>query len=169
MEAPFNLDPLLSPNALRSPVLRDLHAAWMAAGGEGDLPLEADMDLDGLGPVADHLWWFRAIDGGADFQGLRFGAQTMRTYGDVPLGQSIMRMGKNPIIARALAVLRRTALERRPFRFFSEMSVIPGWDFYDIEVLALPLRDEGGRVASVLGATVGRLASGACCPAVPKR
>jgi hypothetical protein len=93
------------------------------------------------------------VGAGKDFAGRSFGVETIRRYRIDLTGRPLADLSRNPVIARVTLMLRHPLQEARPFRFWSETSLIPDTDVYDVEALSLPLADGEGRLDSILGAT----------------
>ena len=135
--------------------LRQLYDHWRELMPDsGGLPRSADIRLEQAADAQPHHWWFDAVGTGTDFVGRSFGEETIRRYRIDLTGRPLADLSRYPVIARVTLMLRHPFQEGRPFRFWSETSLIPDTDVYDVEALSLPLADGEGRLHSILGGTV---------------
>jgi len=153
MEPAFDLDPVTDQDMIKAERLRALYGQWRRLSADGAISRSLT-DPASLGPVAENAWWFDVVDRGRDFRCRYLGPATQRIYGVDITGQSLMVMAKLPFVGRVITLLRSPLRDGLPYRFFSEASIIPERNFYDIEALALPLRGPDGSISAILGATV---------------
>lgn len=136
--------------ALESPLLKEMLAAWRLLGGAGDLPAKPADILPHIKPHIKRLHLSEVIEGGADFRFKIVGQAVFPGLGENLIGRLISQHPDPGIALRFRQLMSATVAAAAPVRGISlRLTQMKSHD-YRIESLWLPF-GEGRRVRQILG------------------
>jgi hypothetical protein len=144
--------------------LKDMLETWtrIAAGRIG--PRREEITPALLRGALPWVWFVDVIDGGADFRFRLGGDRVIQFMGRRYAGELLSASQSDPFFQRMRAMFVACTRQERPIAIGPERSIKKGREFFEMEVLALPLSEDGRTVSGLCGAIdlrpVGELAGG---------
>ncbi|HVV66347.1 MAG TPA: PAS domain-containing protein [Rhizomicrobium sp.] len=137
---------------LASARLSDAYEAWNRARGARFAPRREDMTPALLRGCLPWTWFVDVIDGGADFRFRLAGDRVVQFMGRRFAGEVMSAHLDEPFFARMQAFLRECLRRRGPVALGPMRSLRHGKEHLEIEVVAMPLSDDGAAVTTMFGA-----------------
>jgi hypothetical protein len=139
------------PEELLSPRLAGIHSVWheLAAGRIG--PARADVTPARLRGALPWSWVMDVVDDGSDFRFRFAGEQIVQFMGGRHAGSLVSDFKGRPFFDGMLATFSACVRAKRPIIIGPMQATLEGKDFLEIEVIALPLSDDGNTIANLLG------------------
>jgi hypothetical protein len=144
--------------------LKDMLDTWMrvAAGRVG--PRREEISPALLRGALGWVWFVDVIDGGADFRFRLGGDRVIQFMGRRYAGELLSASDEDPFFQRMRAMFLACVRDRRPITVGPERTIKKDRAFLEMEVLALPLSEDGETVTGLCGAIalrpLGELAGG---------
>lgn len=130
---------------------RALKSIWQQARGERMAPRRRDITLAMVGRLAQWLWWADVVDQGTDYIFRMAGDRVIQFY-----GRSFNGMHLSASEALSFLQNRRNAFDHcvqhmTPIVLGPHSSAYPDKEYWEIEVLILPLSENGSDVTGLMG------------------
>jgi len=102
--------------------------------------------------VLPWIWIVDVMDGGADFRFRLAGDRVIQFMGRRYAGSLLSEHLKGAFFHRMKVLFTECARQRSPIAVGPEQTNMPGKEFLEIEVIALPLSEDGETVSGLFGA-----------------
>ena len=114
-------------------------------------PKREELSLGVVRGLAAWFWMVDVIDRGADFRFRITGDQVARLYGHRLRGMLLSECPAIPFFENARRLFACCVETRAPLAFGPSQSEYPGKEHLEVEVVALPLSDDGTHVNCIAG------------------
>jgi hypothetical protein len=131
---------------------RALYDIWRQCAGERVAPRRADITLSRVRALTPWMWTVDAIDGGSDFRFRLAGHEANLFLGAAVTGLPLSRVAASRFTAQLQAALSRGVVRRTPVALGPMRSDHAGKEHWEVELVALPLSEDGQTVTALVGA-----------------
>lgn len=140
-----------SEEEIESPIVRYLYSHWHELRGENIAPLASDFDPLNVVEALPFVGHIRVENEGADFYTIFVGQEAAMLLQRDPMGKRATDLPKDHFQERALQALQIVVREKLPVLDGPHVPSRKIPRVLSIETLNLPLLDEAGNVAEILG------------------
>jgi hypothetical protein len=105
-----------------------------------------------LRSVLPSIWMIDVVDGGKDFRFRFAGDRVIQFMGQRYAGKLLSEQLDVPFFERMRAILSECVRSRNPVAVGPLRSNLPGREFLDMEVVVMPLSEDGRTVSCLFGA-----------------
>lgn len=130
---------------------KTLHYIWRTVTGDRLAPVHDEINLGLVRTLTPWLWIIEAVDGGSDFRFRLAGDRVIDFYGEHLSGSLLSVRSHLPFFRQLRAHLLHCIDIKMPFAVGPEPSELPGKEHLEIELLVLPLSDDGTSISHVTG------------------
>ncbi|MBV8979229.1 MAG: PAS domain-containing protein [Alphaproteobacteria bacterium] len=141
-----------SAHALESSLLAGVHATWTKVAAGRLAPRRDEITPAVLKTALPWIWMFDAVDGGADFRFRFAGDRVVQFMGRRYAGEMLSTFAKDPFFQRMRAVLLDCVRSRAPVAAGPMRSLQNGKEYLQLEVVVLPLSEDGAQITTLFGA-----------------
>jgi hypothetical protein len=141
-----------SAESLVSARLVAVHDAWLRIAAGRVAPRREEITPALLKSALPWIWMIDAIDGGRDFRFRIAGDRVIQFLGRRYAGELLSQFVDQPFFQRMHAVLVESVRCRRPLAVGPTRSNLPGKEFLEMEIVVLPLSEDGEHVTTIFGA-----------------
>ena len=139
-------------DALISEKCRALHAIWKRVAGERLAPARSEITLGHVRRLSPWLWTIDVVDQGADFRFRLGGDRIVQFLGQRHSGRLLSQLPTNPFFSRMQHTLSHCIAHKKPVARGPLASGYPGKEHCEMEVVVLPLSEDGHSINCVMGA-----------------
>jgi hypothetical protein len=146
-------------NIVLSPVERlerarliDVHAAWRKVAAGRMAPKREEITPALLKTALPSVWMIDVIEGGKDFRFRLAGDRLIQFMGRRYAGSPLSEFLDQPFFQHMRTILLAAVRGKRPFVIGPGRSRMPGKEHIELEVVVLPLSDDGENVTTIFGA-----------------
>ncbi len=144
---------LKSPEALVAKELADVYRAWRTLANGRFAPARNELSPRQFKPVLSTIFLLDVIDRGADFSFALGGDKILRfLMNRLSPGMRLSEIAGSHFHERAMRLMRYCVNSMLPVAAGPSQATLEGREFLSLEVLVLPLSDDGAVVRSLLGA-----------------
>jgi len=144
--------PYKPAHALASAILAGVHATWEQVSAGRLAPRRDEITPALLKTALPWIWMIDVVDGGADFRFRVAGDRVVQFMGRRYAGELLSAAGGTPFFQRMRAVLEACIRRREPVALGPLRSIKEGKEFLEMEVLVLPLSEDGSEITTLFGA-----------------
>jgi len=126
--------------------------AWRRVGAERFAPRREEITPALLRSVLPSIWMIDVLDGGKDFRFRFAGDRIIQFMGRRYAGSLLSENIDSPFFQRMRAILLECVRSRSPVAVGPLRSNLPGKDYLEIEVVVMPLSEDGETVSCLFGA-----------------
>ncbi|HWA92438.1 MAG TPA: PAS domain-containing protein [Rhizomicrobium sp.] len=137
---------------LSSALLTDVHAAWKKLAAGRMAPRRDEITPALIKSALPSIWMIDVVDGGRDFRFRIAGDRIIQFMGRRYAGSLLSEFAEQPFFQHMREILTTSVRSKRPFVAGPGRSRMPGKEHVELEVLVLPLSDDGEHVTTVFGA-----------------
>jgi hypothetical protein len=130
---------------------RALFALWQALKGERLAPKREEVTLSHTRALTSSLWFIDVVDGGKDYRFRLSGEEIVRFLGGRHTGLLLSELSDNPFFARLRKMLSHCVAHGKPLSFGPAVTTYPGKEHWEMEMVALPLSEDGRNVSCLMG------------------
>lgn len=130
---------------------RAMYQLWHELAQGRIAPKRDELSLGLVRGLASWFWMVEVVDGGTDFRFRLIGDQVARLYGYRLRGMLLSECPAMPFFESARRIFACCVETRAPLAFGPSQSEYPGKEHLEVEVVALPLSDDGVRVNCIAG------------------
>jgi len=141
-----------SADQLVSERLVGVHDAWKRTAGERMGPKREEITPSLLRTALPWIWMIDVVDGGKDFLFRIAGERVIEFMGRRHAGELLSSNLENPFFQRMHAILVQCHRQRKPVAAGPVRSNLAGKDFLEMEVVVMPLSEDGRNVTTLFGA-----------------
>ena len=141
-----------SANQLVSEKLVGALDAWRRVCAKRFAPRREEITPALLRSVLPSIWMIDVIDGGRDFRFRFAGDRIIQFMGRRYAGMLLSEHIESPFFQRMRAILLECVRGKAPVAVGPLRSNLPGKDFLEIEVVVMPLSEDGETVSCLFGA-----------------
>jgi hypothetical protein len=127
-------------------------AAWKRTANERTAPKREEITPALLRTALPWIWMVDVIDGGKDFRFRLAGDRVIQFLGRRYAGELISESLDNPFFQRMRAILVECTQHKKPLAVGPVRSNLAGKEFFDVEIVVMPLSDDGRHVTALFGA-----------------
>lgn len=146
------IQPVSGVEDIANPVLAGIYEYWRGLRKGGALPLSKDVDLLDLDEHLNNVYLFDILDNGADYRCVYNGNFYASATTEIGIGQTVGSMPPSKLKDRIGAAFDAVVLSGQPAQFFRAASAREGREYRTIDMLCLPLSDDGSKVSRTLSA-----------------
>lgn len=143
---------LNSPQQLGSERLIGVYEAWKRIAGGRMAPRRDEITPALVKQALPWVWMIDAIDGGRDFRFRIAGDRIIQFMGRRYAGHLVSEFTDQPFFQDMRAVLKACAEQKRPMMVGPGRSKLSGKEHMELEVVVLPLSEDGANVTTLFGA-----------------
>ena len=137
---------------LNSAPLANSYRAWRALRGERFAPSRKEIEPVQFKSMLGSMFIMDVVDGGTDFRFVLGGERVASFMGKRLRGTLLSEQPRTPIFEGMAQLYRQCVRSKEPLAVGPMRTVRDGVDCREMEVLVLPLSDDGKSVTSLLGA-----------------
>jgi hypothetical protein len=126
--------------------------AWKRTAGERMAPKREQITPSLLRNALPWIWMIDVIDGGKDFRFRIAGERIVQFLGRRHAGELLSDNLDNPFFQRMRTILVECHLHKKPVAVGPIRSNLKGKEFFEIEVVVMPLSEDGEHVTTLFGA-----------------
>ena len=141
-----------SADSLVSARLVAVHDAWKRLAAGRLAPRREEITPALLKTALPWIWMIDAVDGAKDFRFRIAGDRVVQFLGRRYAGHLLSEFADQPFFQRMLKVLQESVRARHPLAVGPIRSNLPGKEFLEMEIVVLPLSEDGERVSTIFGA-----------------
>ena len=130
---------------------RALYAIWQKLSGDRLAPRREEFTLAHIRSLAPWVWNIDVIDEGQDFRFRLAGDRIIEFMQKRYAGAVLSALPKNPFFVRMHAILSHCVTEKRPVAAGPFQSAYENKDHLEMEVVVLPLSEDGETVTGLMG------------------
>lgn len=130
---------------------RALFAIWQSLKGERLAPKREDVTLSQTRTLTSALWFIDVVEGGNDYCFRLGGEEIVRFLGGRHSGVKLSELASNPFFEAMKRTLDFCVEHRKPVSLGPMASGYPGKEHWEMEVVALPLSEDGAAITCVMG------------------
>ena len=130
---------------------RAAHALWERVKGSRLAPKRQEITLALVRTLAPWMWIVEVVDDGEDFRFRQAGDRVVQFLGRRYSGTSLSELPSDPFFNRLETILARCLEQKAPVAFGPVRSAHPGKEHWEVEVIALPLSEDGEKVTALFG------------------
>jgi hypothetical protein len=149
-----------SPDALVSAHLVTVHEAWKQAAAGRFAPKREEITPAPMKSALPWIWMIDVVDGGSDFRFRIAGDRVIQFLGRRYAGHLLSEFHDQPFFQRMRAIMELCVSRKQPFAAGPVRSNLRGKEFLEMEVVVLPLSEDGRNVTGICGAMDVRPPSG---------
>jgi len=142
-----------SPNALIGEKPRALYAIWRGLAGNRKAPKREEVTLSLVRTLSPWMWTSDVIDRGADFRIRLGGDRIVEFAGQRYAGKLLSDCPATLYFERARCLMAYCVEHRMPVATGPVPSGYSGKEHWEMEVVVLPLSDDGETITQLMGAT----------------
>ncbi len=152
----MGLDPtppqLKSPEALSDPALTEAYKAWSALTGARLAPMRKEITPSRFKSILPIAFVCEVIDGGGDFR-FTLGGQKLVGFlnNRIVPGMMLSTIEGSFFHARCVRIFRHAVTTKKPVSSGPSQTVLPGREYLSLEVLVLPLSEDGETITGIFG------------------
>jgi hypothetical protein len=146
------LRPVAGAGDLESPDLVVLYEYWLGLQEDGNLPHSRSIDLLDLGTLLNNVYLFDVLDGGGDYRCVYNGNFHAEQKPALSVGDTVSLMPPSELKDRVRAVFDIVVETKQPVQFGNVSSAREGREYNTIDMICLPLSDDGITVNRTLSA-----------------
>jgi hypothetical protein len=150
-----------SPETLTSAQLATVHEAWKQAASGRFAPKREEITPAPMKSALAWIWMIDVVEGGRDFRFRIAGDRVIQFLGRRYAGHHLSEFQDEPFFQRMRAILEACVRGKEPVAAGPVRSNLKGKEFLEMEVIALPLSEDGRNVTGICGALDVRPAAGA--------
>jgi hypothetical protein len=126
--------------------------AWKRAAGERMAPKREEITPGLLRTALPWIWMIDVINDGKDFRFRIAGERVIEFMGRRLAGELMSDHSDNPFFQRMRAILVECHQRKKPVAVGPIRSNLKGKEFFEIEVVVMPLSEDGEHVTTLFGA-----------------
>jgi len=130
---------------------RATYALWESVKGSRLAPKRQEITLALVRTLAPWMWIVEVVDDGKDFRFRQAGDRVVQFVGRRYSGMVLSELPSDPFYDRLQNILRCCWNQKAPVAFGPVRSAHPGKEHWEVEVVALPLSDDGDKVTALFG------------------
>lgn len=130
---------------------RALLAIWQTLAGDRMAPKREEVTLAHTRALTSSLWFIDVVDGGADFRFRLGGEDVVNFLGARYRGALFSQLPENGFFARMRETLSFCVAQKKPVSIGPVPTGYPGKEHWEMEVVALPLSDDGATITCLMG------------------
>ena len=142
---------ILTPDSATGDKARAIYAIWKDLAGERFAPRRQDITLPQVSKLSPWLWLIDVMDGGRDFRFRLAGDRIVQFLGGRHQGMRLSELPLNPFFVRMRHTLVHCVEHKKPIALGPVETGYPGKEHWAMEVVVLPLSDDGETVDCMLG------------------
>lgn len=146
-----------SVDRLVSERLIGVYEAWKRTAAGRFAPKREEITPALLKSALAWIWMIDVIDGGRDFRFRIAGDRIIQFMGRRYAGHLLSEFAGQPFFDHMHGILKACTEQKRPLMAGPGRSKMPGREFQELEVVALPLSEDGANVTTIFGAMEIRL------------
>lgn len=139
------------PDELVGKSAQTLYYIWQTVAGDRLAPMRDEITLGLVRTLASRLWIIEVVEGGADFRFRLAGDRVIEFYGGHLSGSLLSAKASQPFFHELRRHLLHCVTTGLPFALGPAPAIFPGKEHLEIELLVLPLSDDGESVSGVTG------------------
>lgn len=144
---------VLSPvDRLVSENLIGVYEAWKRLTGERLAPKREEITPALLKSALPSIWMIDVVDGGRDYRFRLAGDRIIQFMGRRYAGHLLSEFDRQPFFDHMRAILKACTEQKRPLMAGPGRSKMAGREFSELEVVVLPLSEDGKNVTTIFGA-----------------
>ena len=143
---------LSSPEQLESERLVGVYEAWKRITGERMAPRRDEITPALVKTALPSVWMIDVVDGGKDFRFRIAGDRIIQFMGRRYAGHLVSEFTDQPFFQDMRGILKACTVEKRPMMVGPGRSRLAGKEHTELEVLVLPLSEDGANVTTLFGA-----------------
>ncbi|MEI9931110.1 MAG: PAS domain-containing protein [Rhizomicrobium sp.] len=141
-----------STDQLVSERLVGVHDAWKRTAGQRMAPKREEITPSLLRTALPWIWMIDVIDGGKDFRFRIAGERVIEFMGRRYAGELLSHHLDNPFFQRMHAILSECLRRKNPVAAGPVRPDVTGKEFFEMEVVVMPLSEDGDLVTTLFGA-----------------
>ncbi|HVU21474.1 MAG TPA: PAS domain-containing protein [Rhizomicrobium sp.] len=126
--------------------------AWKRTSGTRMAPKREEITPSLLRTALPWIWMIDVIDGGRDFRFRIAGERIIQFMGRRYAGELLSESLGNPFFQRMRAILIECIRRKEPVHVGPMRSNLQGKEFFEMEVVVMPLSEDGENVTTLFGA-----------------
>jgi len=126
--------------------------AWKRTAGGRTAPKREEITPSLLRNALPWIWMIDVIDGGKDFRFRIAGERVIEFMGRRHAGELLSDNLDNPFFQRMRGILSECLHRKKPVAVGPIRSNLKGKEFFEMEVVVMPLSEDGQTVTTVFGA-----------------
>ena len=146
-----------SADGLVSERLIGVYDAWRRTAAGRLAPKREEITPALLKSALPWIWMIDVVDGGKDYRFRIAGDRIIQFMGRRYAGHMLSEFSGQPFFDHMLSILKACTEQKRPLVAGPGLSKMPGREFQELEVVALPLSEDGETVTTIFGAMEIRL------------
>lgn len=139
-------------DALVSAQLVTVYDAWKQAAGARLAPRREEIAPAPIKSALSWIWMIDVVDEGRDFRFRIAGDRVIQFLGRRYAGHLLSEFQDQPFFQRMRAILELCVRRKQPFGAGPMRSNLQGKEFLEMEVVVLPLSEDGSSVTGIFGA-----------------
>lgn len=143
---------LSSVDQLESERLIGVYEAWRRIAGERMAPRRDEITPTLVKTALPWVWMIDTVDGGKDFRFRIAGDRIIQFMGRRYAGHLVSEFADQPFFQDMRGVLEACTVEKRPMVVGPGRSKLSGKEHTELEVVVLPLSEDGVNVTTLFGA-----------------
>jgi hypothetical protein len=141
-----------SVDGLTSEKLVDVLTAWRQAAKGRMAPKREEITPALVKNALPWIWMIDAVDGGKDFRFRLAGDRIIQFMGRRYAGSLLSEFTDQPFFQHMHQILTACVAQKRPLMVGPGRSNMKGREYLELEVVALPLSEDGEQVTTIFGA-----------------
>jgi len=126
--------------------------AWKRTAGGRMAPKREEITPSLLRNALPWIWMIDVIDGGKDFRFRIAGERVIQFMGRRYAGELLSANLNNPFFQRMRGILIECTNRRKPVAVGPVRSNLEGKEFFEMEIVVMPLSEDGQQVTTLFGA-----------------
>ncbi len=139
------------PDELVGRNAKTLYYIWETVTGDRLAPMPDEITLGLIRTLAPWFWNIEVVDGGSDFRFRLAGDRVVQFYGEHLSGSLLSARTHLPFFRDLRRHLHHCVMIGMPFAIGPVPSMYPGKEHLEIELLLLPLSDDGETISRITG------------------
>jgi len=149
-------EPYKTADELQSGMLSGVHAAWRDTTAGRLAPKREEITPALLKTALPWIWMIDVVDRGADFRFRLAGDRVIQFMGRRYAGELLSSFAEEPFFQRMRHALLECLRRREPVAVGPMRSLMKGKEYLDLEVVVLPLSEDGSEITTLFGAMEAR-------------
>jgi hypothetical protein len=126
--------------------------AWKRTAGDRMAPKREEITPSLLRTALPWIWMIDVIDGGKDFRFRIAGERVIQFMGRRYAGELLSENLENPFFQRMRGILVECRDRKKPVAVGPVRSNLKGKEFFEMEIVVMPLSEDGQHVTTLFGA-----------------
>lgn len=141
-----------SVDHLESAMLIEVLSAWRRVGASRMAPKREEMTPALLKSALPWIWMIDVVDGGKDFRFRIAGDRIIQFMGRRYAGHLVSEFADKPFFGQMRTILVEAMTRKTPMMAGPGRTALEGREYLEVEVLVLPLSEDGQNVTTLFGA-----------------